>query len=133
MMGADACPDPSRPGSGTAPEAGGGGADCRGASPRPGSGTAPDAAFAADGFAARPGGFAPACPGSGTAPFAPLAAPSGLGRCTVNGFLHFGHLIDSPAGGTRESSSSYAAEQFGQEIFTRRQSSEYSNRCLRFR
>jgi hypothetical protein len=28
-------------------------------------------------------------------------------------------LMERPAGGTRESSSSYAAAQFGQEIFTR--------------
>ena len=41
--------------------------------------------------------------------------------------------IDRPAGGTRESSSSYAAEQFGHEIFKLLQSSAYSNRCLRAR
>src|SRR5207253_1392254 len=78
----------------------------------PGNGTAP---FAPGGFApaGRPGG-APV-PGSGT--FCPAALPSpGFGRCTVNGVLHFGHLMDRPAGGTRPSSSSYAAGQLGHWI-----------------
>ena len=51
-------------------------------------------------------------PGSGTEPF---ASPP-FGRCTVNGVLHFGHLMESPAGGTRLSSSSYAAGQLGHWI-----------------
>src|SRR5439155_6054344 len=85
----------------------------------PGSGTAPlppiclpvAAERAGCGFAA---GGAPV-PGSGT--FCPAALPSpGLGRCTVNGVLHFGHLIDRPDGGTRPSSSSYAAGQLGHWI-----------------
>ena len=66
--------------------------------------------FGAAGFAA----------GWGAAGFAALFGASPFGRCTVKGFLHFGHLMERPAGGTRESSSSYAAAQFGQEIFTRR-------------
>jgi len=67
-------------------------------------------AFGAAGFAA----------GWGAAGLAALFGASPFGRCTVKGFLHFGHLMERPAGGTRESSSSYAAAQFGQEIFTRR-------------
>jgi hypothetical protein len=76
------------------------------------------AAGLAGGFAAA--GVASPLPGSGTADLAGALATSALGRWTVNGFLHFGHLIDRPAGGTRESSSSYAAAQFGHEIFTSR-------------
>ncbi len=78
----------------------------------PGSGTAPDADFAIAPGGRPPGGdfaggFPPAWPGSGTAPLGPgFAASAPFGRCTVKGFLHFGHLIESPAGGTRESSSS---------------------------
>ena len=130
-----------RPGSGTAPFTVGaartaGAAFCW---PDPGNGTAPGGLPAPGGrpaagaFAAA--GLAPAWPGKGTGPLATTfaAVSPGLGRCTVNGFLHFGHLIESPAGGTRASSSSYAAEQFGQVIFTRCQSSAYSNRCLRAR
>jgi hypothetical protein len=61
----------------------------------------------AGGFVAA-AGFAPFWPGSGTAVWAAagFAAPSLLARCTVNGFLQRGHLMESPAGGTRESSSS---------------------------
>ena len=103
------------------------------APPRPGSGTAPAgiaAAGAAMACAMPPGaagaeglrapggrpaggfvaaaGFTPLCPGSGTADCAAagFAAPSALARCTVNGFLQRGHLMESPVGGTRESSSS---------------------------
>ena len=122
---------PSRPGSATAPgdagESRSGNDDGSSAAacpfPRPGSGTAPPvlgfrAAFGAPAFWAA--GFAPACPGRGTTGLTPGLVASAFGRWTVKGFLHFGHLMLSPEGGTRASSSSYAAEQFGQEIFTRR-------------
>src|SRR5439155_13926837 len=120
---------PSSPGRATAPGATGGSRSGRpddeagsGASPNPGSGTAPLAGdfppiAGRDGVAFGAAGFAA---GWGAAAFAALFGASPFGRCTVKGFLHFGHLMERPAGGTRESSSSYAAAQFGQEIFTRR-------------
>ncbi len=104
-------PPSSSPGSGTAPAARGRGAAATAPS-LPGSGTAPPTCFATapggrpDGGAFF-AGFAPGWPGSGTGLWGTdFAASPGLGRCTVKAFLHFGHLIDSPAGGTRESSSS---------------------------
>lgn len=83
----------------------------------PGSGTAdPAGFFAPTGFViGRPAGRAPLA-GSGTAPGLMAALPSAA-LCTVNGLLHFGHLIERPAAGTRASSNSYAAAQFGHEIF----------------
>ena len=72
----------------------------------PGSGTAPlVVGDFAEAPARAPAGLADGAapePGSGTEPFASPA----LGRCTVNGVLHLGHLMESPAGGTRLSSSS---------------------------
>jgi len=84
----------------------------------PGNGTADVAGFFAGiglFVIGRPEGRAPLA-GNGTAPGLMAAFPSAA-LCTVNGFLHFGHLIDSPAAGTRASSNSYAAAQFGHEIF----------------
>ena len=86
----------------------GGGADCIVAEKGsvPGSGTAAlVVGFLPDPAARAPAGLPAgdvAEPGSGTEPFASPA----LGLCTVNGVLHFGHLMESPAGGTRLSSSS---------------------------
>src|SRR5205823_13409635 len=51
-------------------------------------------------------------PGNGTFCVTALRSPA-FGRCTVNGVLHLGHLIERPAGGTRPSSNSYAAGQLG--------------------
>src|SRR5471030_136058 len=94
------------PGSGTAPDAACGGAGA-GASPDPGSGTSPDIFFGITGLVIgrTPGGFAPR-PGSGTGPPGLTAALPSPALWTVKGFLHFGHLMERPAAGTRESSSS---------------------------